>query len=55
MKSENETRKGEYTGRLAGIVVMVFLALIIIPAGAVMLVLSGLWSALDRLLLKCDR
>ena len=53
MKNLKENQK--VAGRLAGIAVMLFLILIIIPAGTVMFVISGLWSALDRFLLKFER
>ena len=53
MKTLKENQK--VAGRLAGIVVMLFLILIIVPAGTVMFVISGLWSALDRFLLKFER
>lgn len=54
MKSEQENRKQKYAGRAAGIAVMLCLALIIIPMGTVMFVISGLWSALDRFLMRFD-
>ena len=53
MKNLKENQK--VAGRLAGIAVMLFLILIIIPAGMVMFMISGLWSALDRFLLKFER
>lgn len=53
MKTQNGNQK--FAGRLAGIAVMLLLILIIIPAGTVMFVISGLWSALDRFLLKFER
>ena len=53
MKNLKENQK--VAGRLAGIAVMLFLILIIVPAGTVMFVISGLWSALDRFLLKFER
>ncbi len=42
-------------GRLLGWIMIAFLIVVIVPIGAVMFVLSGLWSALDRLLLKFSR
>lgn len=53
MKKLKENQK--FAGRLAGIAVMLFLILIIIPAGTVMFMISGLWSALDRFFLKFER
>ena len=53
MKNLKENQK--VAGRLAGIAVMLFLILIIIPAGMVMFMISGLWSALNRFLLKFER
>ena len=53
MNTLKENQK--FAGRLAGIVVMLFIILIIVPAGTVMFVISGLWSALDRFLLKFER
>lgn len=55
---EEETVKGaskKYPGRLIGWLVMIFLIVVIVPVGAVMFVISGLWSALDRALLKLNR
>ena len=55
---EEETVKGaskKYPGRLIGWLVMIFLIVVIVPVGAVMFVISGLWSALDRILLKFNR
>ena len=45
----------KYPGRLIGWLVMIFLIVVIVPVGAVMFVISGLWSALDRILLKFNR
>ena len=53
MKKLKENQK--FAGRLAGIAVMLFLILIIIPAGTVMFMISGLWSALNRFFLKFER
>lgn len=55
MKSEKQKKTRKYTGRMAGIAVMLFIILVIIPAAAVMFVISGLWAALDRFLLKFER
>lgn len=53
MKNLKENQK--VACRLAGMAVMLFLILIIIPAGTVMFMISGLWSALDRFFLKFER
>lgn len=45
----------KYPGRLIGWLVMIFLIVVIVPVGAVMFVISGLWLALDRILLKFNR
>lgn len=42
-------------GRMLGWLMIVFLIVVIVPVGAVMFVVSGLWSALDRVLLKFNR
>ncbi|HIZ81479.1 MAG TPA: hypothetical protein H9722_05225 [Candidatus Mediterraneibacter pullistercoris] len=42
-------------GRLAGWFMILFLIVVIVPVGAIMFVLSGLWSAVDRALLKFSR
>lgn len=56
MKMQNKIkRKGRYAGRIIGGVAVIFLVLIVVPVGAVMFVISGLWSALDRILLKVNR
>lgn len=41
--------------RLLSWLIMLFLVLIVIPIGMVMLVVSGVWSAADRVLLKINR
>ncbi len=45
----------KYPGRLIGWLMIIFLIVVIVPVGAVMFVISGLWSALDRALLKFNR
>ena len=40
---------------MLGGLMIVFLIVGIVPVGAVMFVVSGLWSALDRVLLKFNR
>ncbi|HJC43498.1 MAG TPA: hypothetical protein H9756_07460 [Candidatus Mediterraneibacter gallistercoris] len=45
----------KYPGRLIGWLMIIFLIVVIVPVGAVMFVISGLWSALDRALLKLNR
>ncbi len=40
---------------MLGWLMIVFLIVVIVPVGAVMFVVSGLWSALDRVLLKFNR
>lgn len=45
----------KYQGRLIGWLMIIFLIVVIVPVGAVMFVISGLWSALDRALLKFNR
>ena len=40
---------------MLGWIMIVFLIVVIVPVGAVMFVVSGLWSALDRVLLKFNR
>ena len=42
-------------GKAAGWLLIVLLIVIIVPIGAVMFVISGLWSALDRALIKYGR
>ena len=50
---EGESKK--IRGRLIGWLMIIFLIVVIVPVGAVMFVISGLWSALDRILLKFNR
>lgn len=40
---------------MLGWLMIVFLIVVIVPVGGVMFVVSGLWSALDRVLLKFNR
>ena len=40
---------------MLGWLMIVLLIVVIVPVGAVMFVGSGLWSALDRVLLKFNR
>ena len=42
-------------GRMIGWLMIVILILIIMPIGAVMFAVSGMWSALDRILLKFNK
>jgi len=42
-------------GRLLGWLMILFLIVVIVPVGAVMFVISGIWSALDRALLRLNR
>lgn len=51
MKGDSKRR----LGRLAGWFMILFLIVVIVPVGAIMFVLSGLWSAVDRALLKFSR
>lgn len=48
-------RTKKYARRAAGWLLIILLFVIIVPVGAVMFVISGLWSALDRALLKWNR
>ena len=48
-------RKEKYAGRIIGGLAILFLALVIVPIGAVMFVISGLWSAFDRFMLRFGR
>ena len=50
-----ENKTGRRAGRLAGIAAMVLLVMIIIPVAAVMFIVSGVWTALDRMFLRFDR
>ena len=42
-------------GRLLGWLMIVILIVIIVPIGAVMFAVSGLWSVLDRILIKFNK
>ncbi len=42
-------------GRMIGWLMIVILILVIVPVGAVMFAVTGLWSALDRILLKFNK
>lgn len=42
-------------GRMIGWLMIVILILIIMPIGAVMFAVSGMWSALDRIFLKFNK
>lgn len=42
-------------GRMIGWLMIVILILVIVPVGAVMFAVSGMWSALDRILLKFNK
>ena len=53
--SEMKDRTKKYARRAAGWLLIILLFVIIVPVGAVMFVISGLWSALDRVLLKWNR
>lgn len=44
-----------HLGRMIGWLMIVILILIIMPIGAVMFAVSGMWSALDRILLKFNK
>lgn len=48
-------KKQKRMNRAAGWIMLVLLILVIIPIGAVMFVISGLWSAADRALLRFSR
>ena len=57
-KQEEENVKEQskkISGRLIGWLMIIFLIVVIVPVGAVMFVISGTWSALDRALLKFNR
>ena len=51
----SRNRKEKYAGRIIGGLAILFLALVIVPIGAVMFVISGLWSAFDRFMLRFGR
>lgn len=42
-------------GRLLGWLMILLLVVVIVPVGAVMFVISGMWSALDRALIRFNR
>lgn len=42
-------------GRLLGWLMILLLVVVIVPVGAVMFVISGMWSALDRVLVSFNR
>lgn len=52
---EREPSRCRRSGRLIGWLMILFLILVIVPVGAVMFVISGLWLALDRILLKFNK
>lgn len=55
MKNERIDRKSSYAGRIAGGLAILLLVIVIVPVGGIMFILSGLWSAFDRFLLKFNR
>lgn len=55
MKNERMDRTSSYTGRIAGGLAILLLVIVIVPVGGIMFILSGLWSAFDRFLLKFNR
>lgn len=56
VKTDTTGKRGKrYWGKCLSWVLMALLILIIIPIGAVMFVVSGLWSAVDRALAKLNK
>lgn len=49
---KTQGKKKQKITSLAGWMILILAAVIVIPVGLVMFVLSGLWSAADRFLLK---
>ena len=50
-----EKRFKKISGQADRWLVMIFLIVVIVPVGTVMFVISGIWSALDRALLRLNR
>lgn len=50
-----EEKKERRVGRALSWILLVLLVMIIVPIGAVMFVISGVWNAADRALLKFNR
>lgn len=50
-----EEKKERQVGRALSWILLVLLVMIIVPIGAVMFVISGVWNAADRALLKFNR
>ncbi len=48
-------KKSRRAGRAVSWVLLALLVMIIVPIGAVMFVVSGLWNAADRALIKFNR
>ncbi len=50
-----EKKKDRRIGRALSWLLLVLLVMIIVPVGAVMFVISGLWNAADRALLRFNK
>lgn len=50
-----EKKKDRRIGRALSWILLVLLVMIIVPVGAVMFVISGLWNAADRALLRFNK
>ena len=50
-----EEKKERRVGRALSWILLVLLVMIIVPIGAVMFVISGVWNAADRALFKFNR
>ncbi len=50
-----EKKKDRRIGRALSWILLALLVMIIVPIGAVMFVISGLWNAADRVLLRFNK
>lgn len=50
-----EKKKDRRIGRALSWILLALLVMIIVPIGAVMFIVSGLWSAADRALLRFNK
>lgn len=50
-----EKKKDRRIGRVLSWILLALLVMIIVPIGAVMFIVSGLWSAADRALLRFNK
>lgn len=50
-----EKKKDRRIGRALSWILLVLLVMIIVPVGAVMFAISGLWNAADRALLRFNK